>query len=69
MEYEFKGVKQKSASRYDRVSVRTDYDGVVTIYAYCGVFRDGHASDVMPATARAIAAALIAAADEAEAGQ
>ena len=66
---EFKGIKQKSASRYDRLSVTTDYDGVVTIYAYCGVFREGHASDVMPETTRQIAAALIEAADKAEAGQ
>jgi hypothetical protein len=62
----FKGTKEKGATRYSRVSITTEVPDVVTIYAYNGYFRQGETADVSPATARAIAAALIKAADEAD---
>ena len=66
---DFKGNKQGGASRCDRVILVSEVGGLVSVYAFDGYLREGHNADVSPATARAIAAALIKAADEAEAGQ
>jgi hypothetical protein len=66
---DLKGIKQHGSWRYDRVIVETDDSNNVMVRSYDGYFQEGKTASVAPATARLIAAALIEAADKAEAGQ
>ena len=65
---DFKGIKQYGSIRYDRVLLDAD-NGNVIVRSYDGYFNEGKTALVSPATARALAAALIEAADKADAGQ
>ena len=62
---DFKGWKQRDARHFDKVEVTTVEDWI-TISSYNGLMREWEHAFVPPSSARAIAAALIKLADEAE---